>query len=350
VRPYLETLFRSPRLLILPALALPLVAILALFIMPKNYTTTATLWVDRATEPQYNSSSVILTPSAEEAQAFNDRLETLSFRRQVIVDAGLAPLVESMQWPRPTGPASLLSDIGLGAVGAKFGGTAPSTIEDSWTRATDALLSSLKVESKGDNLILVTYTGPDKENGQALVSAATTNYLEEKANAAQRKVDESNNVHDPLVAALEQEVETARQAWVNFAASLSANPSDAQQQQAAELESVYKDGLSRLDQMKLSQASATLSAVTEWTNTTPNATLVDAPGNPQPLIGMVSLVKYAIMAGFVGTFLGLVLVVFRTWLDRELRIPEDIEGRLEAPVIAVLPLIGGARTEFSRGR
>ena len=65
---------------------------------------------------------------------------------------------------------------------------------------------------------------------------------------------------------------------------------------------------------------------------------------------MIALAKYAIMAGFVGTFLGGVLVVFRTWLDRELRIPEDIETRLEAPVIAVLPLIGGSRTEFGRGR
>ncbi len=350
MRPYLETLFRSPKLLLLPALALPIVAIAALFVMPTNYTTTATLWVDRATQEQYSSSSVVLTPSAEEAQGFNDRLNTLSFRRQVIVDAGLAPLVESLQWPQPSGPVSWLDDIGLSAVGEKLGGTSSKTLEESWTRATAALLNSVTVESKGDNLILVTYTGPDKANGQALVNAATANYLEEKANAAQRKVDESNRVHDPLVAALEAEVETARQAWVNFAASLPVSPSPAQEQQSTELEAVYKDGLSRLEEMKLNQASATLAAVTEWTNTTPNATLVDAPDSPKPLLGMTSLIKYAIMAGFVGTFIGLVLVVFRTWLDRELRIPEDIEGRLEAPVIAVLPLLGGSRTEFGRGR
>ena len=350
MRPYFETFFRSPRLLLLPALLLPLVAIVALFVMPSNYSTSATLWVDRATETQYNSSSVILTPSDEEAKAFSDRLETLSFRRQVLTDAGLAPLVESMQWPEPSGPASWLSDVGLSAIAGKVGGAAPKTLDESWMRATDALLKSITVASKGDNLMVVTYTGPDKANGQALVSAATTNYLEEKANAAQRKVDESNRVHDPLVTQLEQEVETARQAWVNFAASLPSSPTDAQQQQSDELESVYKDGLSRLDQMKLSQASATLSAVTEWTNTTPNATLVDAPDAPTPLIGMMSIVKYAIMAGFVGLFLGMVLVVFRTWLDRELRIPEDIEGRLDVPVIAVMPMIGSSRTELRSGR
>ena len=350
MRPYLETLFRGPRLLLLPAMALPVVAIMALFAMPTTYTTSATLWVDRAIEEQYNSSSTILTASAEEAQAFNDRLKTVSFRQDVIVDAGLAPLVESLQWPRPIGPATWFDNIGLAPIGAKLGGTPAKTVEESWGRATQALLNSVTVESKGDNLILVTYTGPDKENAQALINAATSNYLTEKANAAQRKVDESNRVHDPLVAGLESEVETARQAWVNFSASLPAAPTSSQVQQAEELEAVYRDGLARLDEMKLNRAAATLSAVTEWTNTTPNATLVDAPDSPEALMGMVGLLKYAIMAGFVGAFLGVVLVVFRTWLDRELRIPEDIEIRLETPVIAVLPLIGGPRTEFGRGR
>lgn len=350
MRPYLETLFRRPRLFLVPALALPIVAAALLFAMPTKYTTSSTLWVDRATEQQYNSSAVVLTASEEEAQAFSDRLKTLSFRHQVIVDAGLAPLVESMQWPQSAGPAPLLDKIGLSALGKKFGGAPPATIADSWTRATDAVLNSVTVTTKGDNLIVVTYNGTDKTNGQALVTAATSNYLKEKADAAQRKVNESDRVHDPLVSAQEQEVETARQAWVNFTASLPASPSPTQQQQATQLENVYKDDLSRLDQMKLDQASATLSAVTQWTNTTPNATLVDSPDTPQRLLGMTSIAKYAIMAGFVGAFLGLVLVVFRTWLDRELRIPEDIEGRLEAPVIAVLPLIGGARRELGSGR
>jgi capsular polysaccharide biosynthesis protein len=306
--------------------------------------------VDRAIQEQYTSSSEILTPSAEEARAFNDRLDTVTFRHDVIVDAGLAPLVESLQWPQPVGPASWLDNVGLKAIGKKLGGTPPENVQQAWSRAEAALLSSLKVQSKGDNLIVVTYSGPDKENAQALVNAATANYLEEKANAAQRKVDESNRVHDPLVSALEQEVETARQAWVNFSASLPVTPTEAQSQQEDELEAVYKDGLARLDDMKLNRAAAILAAVTEWTNTTPNATLVDAPDSPASLLGMFALAKYAVMAAFVGTFIGAVLVVFRTWLDRDLRIPEDVEARLEAPVLAVLPLIGPNRTEFGRGR
>lgn len=350
MRPYLETLFRSPKLLLAPAVILPVVAMAALFAMPAEYSTTATLWVDRATEEQFNNSSLILTPSAQEAQAFNDRLDTLSFRREVILDAGLAPLVDSLQWPQPVGPATWLDDVGLGALASKFDGTPPKTVEESWARAANALLSSLTVQSSGDNLILVTYRGPDKTNAQDIVNAAVANYLDEKANAAQRKVDESNRVHDPLVAALETEVEAARQAWTNFSAALPSVPTAAQEQQAAELEEVYKDGLARLDEMKLNQASATLSAVTEWTNTTPNATLVDVPDSPQSPRGIFSLLKYAFMAGCVGGFLGAVLVVFRTWLDRDLRIPEDIETRLEAPVVAVLPLIGSTRTGFGRGR
>lgn len=349
MRPYVETLFRNPKLLLLPAILLPVVAVAVLLVMPARYTTSATLWVDRATEEQYTSSSSILTASEEEAAAFNDRLETVSFRRQVLMDAGLAPLIESLQWPISAGPATWLEDVGLGAVAAKLRAGPAKDAEESWTRALKSLLQSLEVKATGENLILVTYTGPDAENGQALVNAATSNYLREKAAAAQRKVDETNRVHDPLVSALESEVENSRAAWANFRASLPASPSDAQEQQLDELEATYRDAVARLEEMKLYRASATLSAVTEWTNTTPNATLVDEPDSPEPLIGMFALAKYAVMAGFVGVFLGAVLVVFRTWINRSLRGPGEIEALLNTSVIAILPQFE-TRTESSNGR
>ncbi len=345
MKPYLETAFRRPRLFILPALVLSLLTIAALVAMPSKQSTTATLWVDVAIEEQFSSSSDVLTASEEEARAFTDRLNTLAFRRQVLVDAGLAPLIESLEWPAPSAPGTWLASQGLPFAG-RFGGAKPADVDTAWTMATDHVLKSITVTPKGENLVQVTYTGSDATNAQKLVEAATNNYLKEKAAAAQRKVDESNRVHDPIIAALTIEVEQARQAWANFTASLPPVPTAVLASQAAELEKTYRDGAERLEQLKLSRASATLSALAEWTNKSANVTLVDAPDEPSSSVGPISIAKFAIFAAMVGAGIGGVLVVFRTWMSREIRIPEDIETRLEIPVIAVLPLV----VEAGRGR
>jgi len=70
-----------------------------------------------------------------------------------------------LQWPLPAGPASWLDDVGLGAVAAKLRAGPAKDAEESWTRALKSLLESLEVKATGENLILVTYTGPDAENG-----------------------------------------------------------------------------------------------------------------------------------------------------------------------------------------
>jgi uncharacterized protein involved in exopolysaccharide biosynthesis len=349
LKSYLETLFRNPRLVLAPILVLPVLAFVALKVLPTSYTTSATLWVDVATDESSASSAKVSTPSQDEAKAFQDWLETVAFRKQMITDAGLAPQVEALQWPAPTAPGTWFADIGLSPVAKKLDGTTPATADEARKRATDYVLKTIHVTAKGDNLVMVTYSGPDKANGQKLVEAATSNYLREKASAAQRKVDESNRVHDPIIADLEQEVEDARNAYSSFSASLPSIPTAAQQQQLTDLETAYKDATSRLEELKLNRDSSTLSTLTDWTNKSTNVSLIDAPDSPQNTQGLMALAKMAILAGMLGSFLGGVLVVLRTWLDRELRIPEDIEARLGRPVIAVLPLMAEPKLGAGRG-
>ena len=349
MKSYLETLFRHPRMLILPVVLLPLLALLALEVLPTSYTTSATLWVDVATDTSSASASKASTPSTDEAAAFQDWLATVAFRKQIVTDAGLAPQVEAMQWPSPMAPGTWFADIGLNPVAKKLSGTQPATVDDAWKAATDYVLKTITVSAKGDNLLLVTYNGPDRAAGQKLVQAATSNYLREKGDAAQRKVDESNNVHDPIIANLQGEVDEARKEYSSYAASMPATPTQAQSQQLQDLETAYQDATSRLEQLKLNRDSSTLSTLTDWTNKSTNVTLVDAPDLPQKALGVTSLVKYGIMAAMLGFVLAFVLIVLRTWLDRELRIPEDVETRLGRPVIAVLPLIPEAKIGVARG-
>ncbi|HEX5141478.1 MAG TPA: hypothetical protein VFX19_11075 [Dehalococcoidia bacterium] len=349
MKPYVETLFRRPRLVILPALLLPILTVVALLVLPQDHATTATLWVDVAIEQDYTNSSKVLTASQEEAKAFHDRLETLAFRKQVVIDAGLAPLVEARQWPEPSKLGSWFASLGLSPIAKKLGGSQPSTVDEAWQRATDYILKSITVEDKGENLVLVTYSGPDAANAQTLVQAATDNYLKEKAAAAQRKVDESNRVHDPIIAALATEVEQARQAWANFAASLPAQPNPSQQQQAADLEKAYRDSAERLDELQLNRDSSTLSALTQWTNKSPNLTLVDAPDKPAGGLGVIAALKFVVLAGALGGVIGCFMVILRTWFDHEVRIAEDVEARLGAPVVAVMPLLSETRMGTASG-
>ena len=64
---------------------------------------------------------------------------------------------------------------------------------------------------------------------------------------------------------------------------------------------------------------------------------------------MIALAKYAIMAGFVGTFLGGVLVVFMTWLDRELRNkPAGISTRSLKRMLLLSKSVTNMRKYFGR--
>ena len=350
MKSYFETLFRHPRWLILPVLLLPVLALVALNVMPASYKTSATLWVDVATDTSSANPTKASSPSTDEAAAFQDWLATVAFRKQIVTDAGLAPQVEAMQWPSPTAPGTWFSEIGLKPVAKKLGGSTPANVDAAWKAATDYVLKTIVVTPKGDNLLLVTYSGPDRAVGQKLVQAATSNYLREKGAAAQRKVDESNNVHDPIIANLQQEVDEARKEYTSFAATMPATPTQAQTQQLTDLETAYKDATSRLEQLKLNRDSSTLSTLTDWTNKSTNVTVVDAPDAPQKALGVMALAKYVVMTAMLGFVLGSVLIVFRTWLDRDLRIPDDIETRLGRPVIGVLPLIAEPKIGAARGR
>lgn len=342
MRPYLETLFRLPLLFIVPALALPVLVFLGQKAMPQTYKVTATMWVDSPASLQRNQQGQIQTASSMEAQTFRERLSTNAFRDQVIKDAGLTDSVNALKWPKGQAPGKWLAKLpGMKPFAKVLGGTDPADKDAAWKRAYATLLS-LQIKDEGNNVFTVTYLGPDGEIGQKLVNAATKNYLAEKAATNKRKIDERNAINQGYVDQARADMEGARTAYQDYLGTLPAEPSSNQVRRLGLLQSAYEDSLRNLQQLRLNQVQAAESTLQEVTNDSRNVLLVDSPSPakpPVPAYGMKHVAVLAIAAGFLGLALGGILIVFRTWMDRALRVTADVQLRLQAPVVGSLPTI-----------
>jgi capsular polysaccharide biosynthesis protein len=342
LRPYLETLFRLPLLFIVPALALPVLVFLGQKAMPQTYKVTATLWVDSPSTLQRNQTGQIQTASATEAQTFRERLSTNAFRDQVIKDAGLTDSVNNLKWPKGQAPGKWLAKVPvISPLARALGGTDPADKDAAWKRAYATLLK-LQIKDEGNNVFTVTYLGPEGDIGQKLVNAAAKNFLSEKAATNKRKIDERNAVNQGYVDSARVDMENARNAYQDFLGTLPAEPSSNQTRRLGLLQSAYEDSLRNLQQMRLNQVQAAEGVVQEVTNDSRNVILVDAPtpGKPPvPAYGLKHMAVLAIAAGFLGLALGGILIVFRTWMDRALRVTADVQLRLQAPVVGSLPTI-----------
>ena len=341
MRPYLETLFRSKLLVLLPALLLPALVFAGLRALPPTYEVGATLWVDPATDEAPNYNGTAPSASAVEARAFQEHLRTEAFRERLIRDAGLEGDVASYAWPKPQAPASLLAQFSITRPVAKaIGGTEATSLDEAWDRATEAVLKQVTVTDLGHNLLAMTYKGPDRETGLRLVAAAIDANNDEKATAAQRKVDSSSSVQSPVVTALEAEVAAARDAYTQYAVVIPATPSASERQKLEDLQKTYLDASNRLQQLKIAQAQSTLQTLSEWTNKATSLTVIDAPGGPlAPTMGLKLQLALTLLAGGLGLALGGALVVVRTWLDGTVRGAAGIEARLQVPVLAVVPVL-----------
>ena len=137
-------------------------------------------------------------------------------------------------------------------------------------------------------------------------------------------------------------MENARNAYQDYLGTLPSEPTTTQQRRLSLLQSTYEDSLRNLQQLRLNQVQSAEDTLTEVNNDSRNVILVDSPtpGKPPvPAYGMKHVALLAIAAGFLGLALGAILIVFRTWLDRALRVTADVQLRLQAPVVGTLPTI-----------
>jgi uncharacterized protein involved in exopolysaccharide biosynthesis len=342
LRPYLETLFRTPLLFLLPAVILPVLVVLGTKAMPHTYKVTATMWVDSPSTLLRNQQGQVQTASALEAQAMRERLTTNAFRDQVLADANLTDSINKLSWPAAQAPGKWLAKLPLATPLAKaLNGTRPADKDAAWKRAY-SVLAGLQIKDEGNSVFTITYMGPDGEIGQRLVNATAKDYLAEKAASNKRKVDERAAINAPFVEAARIETDNARNALQDYLGTLPNEPNSNQVRRIGVLQAAFDGASQNLQALRLNQAQSAQSTLTDLSNDSRQVALVDAPvpgKAPALAYGMKHLAMLAIAAGILGAALGGILIVFRTWLDRALRVTADVQLRLQAPVIGALPTI-----------
>lgn len=354
MRRYLETLFRQKELFLIPALAVPLVALLAVALAGPRYDVTASIWVAPSPFSGPSGSSRSAPPSNElEAQALREWLKTESFRREVMDRVGLSSAIQQGRWPVPSQLQLFMRDTGLGSlplVGAALramGLVAPSTKDDAMAHGLRTISSSLKVASDGNNLLLITYSGNEPALGRRLVEEMIVLYNEKTLAVRGEEVRAVTDFYTRQVTLQEERLGQAAQALQGYLAAHPEPPPGTARPpaEAAELENLrrnyvlaqtlYEHALSRLEEVRIETEAAI-------SNRDQSFQVIDVPLEPEMAsLSTRSIIMTLLLGLLLGATLGLVPIVVSTWLDGKVRTREDVERAISTPLIAQVPILPG---------
>jgi uncharacterized protein involved in exopolysaccharide biosynthesis len=345
MRPYIETAFRHPLLLLVPALLIPFLVAIGAYLTTRHYEVSAALWAHVPSIMGTEGSTSYRPPAATEAQTFEERLSTESFRSSVITAAGLDEKVESGEWPPSSDLGRLLSKTSLTEPIARLLGLVPpGSAADRRDRALEKVESGITVEARGDNLVRIVHTGDDPEVGVALVEAAIDVYQEEQARSSAAQAQGILQFYEEQVAERRDDLEVAEAVLLTFQAGYPATDDEplppAEAQQLAHLQTDYDIRMSQYELALERLGEAQLRADTDVTGSQSSFSVVDPPTLPDgPTLDVSRAVTLVFMGIVFGVGVGGVLVLVRTWSDQTLRRAEDIEQRLRVPVLASLPRV-----------
>ena len=175
MRPYVMTALRNPLLWMLPAVLLPLLVAVGA-IMTSRQSQRGGERLDAGLVPdRYAGDNGSFQPPAQiEANTFNERLNTESFRPSIIT---------CRRPRRPGEQRQVAGEIGSPQYAGRsfpltkplFGGSLPDAAANH-DRALAAVKSSLSAEVRGNNLLFITYKGGGTDDDVALVQAALDTY------------------------------------------------------------------------------------------------------------------------------------------------------------------------------
>jgi uncharacterized protein involved in exopolysaccharide biosynthesis len=336
------TALRNPLLWIVPAVLLPLLVAVGAIMTSRQARVEATVWTQ--------VSSLIDTPGGSakppaqiEADTFNERLNTESFRSSVITSAGLDEQVKSGKWPARSGVASLLAKFPLTKpLAGVFGASSSGNEETNRDLALVAVNSSLIAEARGNNLLYIIYTGDSADTGVALVSGAIDTYQKENLGQSSTEAQAVLDFYAKQVADRQQALEQAdadlRAFEAEYPAAVGAPRAASEAQQLAQYQSIYNIRLSQYELAMNRQGDAQERAQASLTTSDNAFQLVDQPHAPP---GLSLNLRRAAMLTFVGIVFGFglggLLIALRTWFDEAVRGREDVKGLFGLELLAVLP-------------
>jgi uncharacterized protein involved in exopolysaccharide biosynthesis len=310
----IEIIFRNKWKLLALLLVPVLVSGVIVFFLPRSYQVTARLWANQryivvgATGPESDLQS---TPSATQAAALNDLLQTENFDLAVAKDTGLA-----QQMNVPAADKQRLNDALYNEISGKVLVTASST-----------------------NLIVITYSNKSPTVATKVVQAVITNFGQQSATNATTEGQQLLKIYQGRLAAAQQEVDTATRAAAQYLRDHNLTPATGALDPQYQTLSVQAD-----------QARATLTNIQTEINSiqqklaplgeggTGLYSVLDAPQIPsQP----ESRTKSLGLGGALGLALGLLmalgylLIVVR--LDQSIYSPADMPAVSEYPVVIQIP-------------
>ncbi len=346
MRPYVETLFRHPLLLVVPGILIPVLVAIGAFLTTRNYEVSAALWAHGSSVVVEDRDTSYRAPAATEAQTFRERLDTEAFRDQIITAAGLDSQVADMEWPPSSDLGRLLSKTPLTKpIATVLGLAPPASAEDAHSRALAEINKGITVEAQGDNLVRITYGGNDPEIGVAVVEAAIKVYQEEQVQSSSSQAQAILQFYQDQVSDRKVELDEATAALSSFEAlhpEVEGVPRPVSEaEQLAQLQADREVRLSQYEAALQRLNEAELRADTDITGQQYDLVVVDAPTAPDgPTLDVSRALTLVFMGIVFGVGVGGVLLLVRTWSDQTLRRAEDVELRLRVPVLASLPHVG----------
>lgn len=342
MRPYVETVFRRPLLFFVPAALIPILVAVTAFLTGGRYEVIATVWAQ--VPPLLGTATGAVKPPAEiEAQSFNERLATESFRAGILTKAGLEDKVAAGDWPQSSALGSLLAKTPFTRPFAGFfGGAPPASEQEKRNRALDEIEKSLAAEARGNNLVRIVYTGGDADVGVALVSAALEVYEEESLGQTNQQAQAILAFYEEQVAERQTELAEADADLRAFEAEHPVGAGEArvasEAQELAQLQTLYNIRLSQYELALDRQSDAQERAQVSVTSMNNDFGVVDPPQEPA---GTVLDVRRTAAVTFVGVVFGVglggLLVVLQTWFRQTLQRREDVERMLALPLLTALP-------------
>lgn len=315
LRKTLEVIFGHLRQL-LPLLVVPVVVSLAVvYVLPRTYQATATLWALRryeivgATGPE---SDLLSSPSSTQATALQELLQTRSFALAVATEANLASTFDPALRANPQArDDALYLDISKNVV----------------------------VADQGYNLFTITYTNKDISVVKGVVEAVITNYGLQSSGYS---VAEGQR----LLQAYQSELTTAKQNAASAAQAAALYLKDHNEtaaQAAADPEYQLLNGQAQQAQANLLNLQNAISQVNQELATIGTGAeglflTIDAPQTPDR---SVSRMKNILLGGGVGLGLAFlacalfILILVRR--NHAVASPADIERVAQLPVVMQVP-------------
>ena len=244
----------------------------------------ATVWTQVSSLIDTSAGS-LKPPAQVEAETFNERLSTESFRSSIITAAGLDDQVKNGTWPGGSGLGNLLAKFPLTKPLAGFlGASSSNDAEANHDAALAAVKSSLRAEARGNNLLYVIYTGDSADTGVALVSGAIETYQKENLGQSSAQAQAVLDFYAKQVADRQEALEEAdadlRAFEAEHPAAVGAPRPASEAQQLAQYQSILNIRLSQYELAMNRQGDAQVRAQASLTTSDNNFEIVDQPHTP----------------------------------------------------------------------